>query len=262
MNISAQMFEDIEETEWTDQYPVRSEQKSASTAILLSSLFPGSGHLYANPKSVGTFLFPILEVGFWVGYFYYNNKGSQIEKDYMAYADENYDREKYYLVRDLLINHSQSASLYNKDHFRLDETNTQHFYEDIGKYNKYIFGWHDWFARYVSETGEVYWQFSDGGVWLGNRPINPDHGDSYEEPYSELRAKYIRMRRDAQEHYDISYLMSFGLAANRIASSIDASRLTQKYNRELRYSYNVNFNISPMYSCSKPTPTLSLSVHY
>ena len=48
-----------------------------------------------------------------------------------------------------------NSSFYD-EHFRLDDTNTQHFYEDIGKYPRYVFGWTDWFQIYSkNNNGEI-----------------------------------------------------------------------------------------------------------
>jgi len=261
-NISAQVFEDFEE-EWEDEIEFTGQKKSASRAIIFSSIFPGAGHVYANPKSLGTYLFPIIEIALWAGYFYYNNEGDRIEKDYMSYADDNYKREYFHEVKDRLIDHSESSNIYNEDHFRLDDDDTQHFYEDIGKYNKYIFGWTDWYAKYVHpDTREIRWAFDDEGLWLGNYPSDVDGDASYDRPYSRLRQKYIQMRHDAQDKYDVSYLMSFGLAFNRIISSLDAVRVTKNYNRELRYSYDINLKVQPDYTRNLFTPMINLVLKY
>ncbi len=274
-----QVFDDPE-LEWDEREQLTGEKKSAFRAIMYSTLFPGGGHYYANRKSIGTFLFPVIEIALWVGYFHFDSKGSSIEDDYMDFADEHYDWDYYIFGRDSLIdgydaiNRQQaSANIYsNRDpetdeliHFRLDPvTDPQHYYEDIGKYNKYIFGWTDWHDTYVNpESGKIHWRLNDDGIWLGNWPWESDpENDRYHRPYTKLRAEYIQMRRDAQENFDRSYLMSFGLALNRIAASLDAIRVTQQYNRELRYSSNFDLHITPKYTGNFLTPLLNLTYRY
>ena len=61
-----------------------------------------------------------------------------VTKQYKT-VDNNYSRDRQHRVEQDLINHPTAAhSIYVAGHFRLDDDNTQHFYEDIGKYNKYI----------------------------------------------------------------------------------------------------------------------------
>ena len=84
--LNAQLYEKNEPD--TDDFDmIRKGAKSANMAIFLSTVFPGSGHFYVNKKSVGTFLFPVVEIALWTTLFYFRNQGNQIEKDYENYAD-------------------------------------------------------------------------------------------------------------------------------------------------------------------------------
>jgi len=254
--LAAQDDEEI----WRQTYQIRQERKSASRAILFSTIFPGSGHFYVNKRSFGTYIFPLIEIGLWVGYFHFDKKGSDIEKDYMRFADANYRREYQHEVEDELISHTASSIIYNDSHFRLDQTNTQHFYEDIGKYNKYIFGWEDWYEKYAANG--IQWSFNDEGIWLGNYPTDGTVQDEHDSPYSTNRAKYIQMRRDAQENFDNRVLATFGLAFNRIVSTLDVVRVTTKYNRELRYSSNYDVQFKPVYVNNMVTPSLNFQYRF
>jgi hypothetical protein len=261
VSLPAQIFEHEDGAEWEDSEIVRRDRKSAATAIIMSSIFPGSGHFYSNRRSIGTFIFPVIEIALWAGYIHFNNKGDDIERDYIALANTHYDRNRQDTVQDNLINNSQSSDIYTDDHFRLDSSNTQHFYEDIGKYNKYIFGWEDWYRDYF-EYG-VEWKF-DEGMWIGNYPTHPDiaDNDSYHPPRSELRRKYIEMRREAQDNYDRRVLTTFGLALNRIVSALDVVRVTTVYNRELRYSSTIDFGLQPAMVNNQITPTMNMQIKF
>ncbi len=262
VNLQAQIFEQDEDTVWDDTEVFRREKKSATTAIIMSSIFPGSGHFYVNRSSLGTYLFPVIEIALWAGYIHFDRKGKDIERDYMAYADRYYERDRQNIAQAGLIDHPQADDdLYHEDHFRLDTSNTQHFYEDIGKYNKYIFGWEDWFNIYYYDN-EVDWRFNDDGIWLGNNPTNPDYQDAPNTPYSPLRQKYIDMRQEAQENFDLRVLTTFGLAFNRIIGSLDVIRVTTVYNRELRYTSNIDFSLQPVLVNNKITPTMNLCVKF
>lgn len=269
------------------------QQKSARKAILYSTLFPGAGQLYANPKAITGYIFPVIEIGLWVGYFHFYNEGSKIEKDYEKYANKEvigtyeedinivfsngteinisagdpmyrYDRNRQYFAQtDLMLN--ANNPMYD-NHFRLDDTDTQHFYEDIGKYNKYIFGWADWFDIYATNTdgdwsvpsspsGGTYWMWEeDTNKWIGNNPQNPS-SEYYTNPapyiersgiYSEMRAEYIDMRVEAEDNYSKAKLMILGTALNRVVSAFDALRVTNRKNLEYLAKHDINMKLSPV----------------
>ena len=190
------------------------EKKSAKKAMILSAIFPGAGEFYADRTAITTYIFPVLEIGLWAGFFYYNAEGKSIEDDYKKYATKEkigeyenemhievennttgeifyekdiepgdpiyrYERWRQYMSQENLKYHSNNT--FYDNHFRLDETNTQHFYEDIGKYDKYIFGWADWFDIYAnpvssgSGTYKYYWD------WVNNKWEGMETG-LYEDP--------------------------------------------------------------------------------
>ena len=260
-----------------DIITVNYDKKSVAKAMLLSSLFPGAGQFYANPKSFTTYVFPIIEVGLWVGFFHYYSMGVNKEEDYENFADKYYDRDRqYYAQEDLKIN-APNATTYNfyKDHFRLDDTNTQHFYEDIGKYNKYIFGWADWYDIYAnSEYGDIVWLWDTTNpegknLWIGNEVTNHEsdyydgEGGLYDTNtgiYSGFREGYIIMRKKAEDFYDSARYCSFALVANHILSAIDAVRLTRRHN--LEYISNVTklqIKFSPVLINNEIAPGLFVS---
>ncbi|MBC8414919.1 MAG: hypothetical protein H8E11_00645, partial [Candidatus Cloacimonetes bacterium] len=167
-----------------DIIQVNYNKKSVSKAMILSSLFPGAGQFYANRRSITTYIFPIIEIGLWVGYSHYYNQGLDKEDEYEKWANQEpikddvgyleylgdcpyinpetnqpyymdgdliyrYGRERYdFAVNDFLIENNNPSY---DNHFRLDDSNSQHFYEDIGKYNQYLFGWYDWFDIYATD---------------------------------------------------------------------------------------------------------------
>ena len=294
-----------------DIFDVKFEQKSAKKAMLLSTLFPGAGQFYANPKSITTYLFPILEIGLWTGYFYYQNEGKKIEDDYEEYANKEiigtyaedvnfiytdhngnqiqidieagdpiyrYDRRRQFFVQEDLI--ENSANSFYDNHFRLDETNTQHFYEDIGKYNKYIFGWADWFDVYATNNdGEwsapsddsgpegTYWIW-DSNKWVGNVQQNDNSEyynstyDTYGGVYSDMRDIYIGMRQDAEDNYEKADLMTFGIVINHIGSAFDALRVVRKKNMDYLSQHNIDVNVTPMFVENHLVPGLFIQKRF
>lgn len=259
--IFAQSSEDDEII--NDIIEIKYEQKSAGKAMLMSSIFPGAGQAYVNYKSLTTYLFPLIEIGLWYGMYHYYQKGEDKEASYEEFADTYYARERQYHAEEDLIVASNNNPFY-ENHFRLDEENTQHFYEDIGKYNKYIFGWQDWFEIYcTSEQGywtNADWIWEDDSAefkkWAGNQPINPDSDyydgnqhlyDSKNGIYSQMRAEYIDMRQEAEDFYEKSKMMSFGIVFNHIISAFDALRVTKQYNLEAISQNKLKMKVSPIF---------------
>lgn len=266
------------------------EKKSPHKAAILSALLPGAGQYYISPGNITAYIFPLIEVGLLYGMFYYNSEGRDQEKAYEFYATgeiigyENndpvngdpifrYDRDKFCFARDDLILSAQNH--FYDNHFNLDDTNTQHFYEDIGKYNKYIFGWVDWFDIYSTDASGNWigpdWRFVDdgqGNKWVGNNPTNPGsdyylgNEESYDAAlgrYSAMRADYIEMRQEAENMYDKSHYFRFGLVFNHITAALDAVRVTRKHNARYYTSRELQINFGPAYINNEICPTLVIT---
>jgi len=260
-----------------DIIKVNYEQKSLKKAMLLSSLFPGAGQFYANPRSITTYIFPILEIGLIAGYIVNYNDGLDAEAGYEDFADGHYNRDHQHYAEDDLINDPNNNSSFYDDHFRLDDENTQHFYEDIGKYQKYIFGWDDWFDIYATnEAGNTVspdwlWEETTSGknLWIGNNVTNPESeflDSNYDDPYtiySGFRAEYIQMRKDTEKMYDKAELFSFGIVANHIIAALDAVRLTRIHNREyLSNTSKLEVKFAPVFVNNTFSPAIMVTKRF
>ncbi|MDA3814203.1 MAG: hypothetical protein PF570_08125 [Candidatus Cloacimonetes bacterium] len=275
-----------------DIIQINYEKKSLAKAMMLSSLFPGAGQFYANPRSITTYIFPLIEIGLIAGYFINYNEGLDKEAEYQDFADIHYNRDQQWFAQEDLINDPMNNSNFYADHFRLDgieklddgswyiwENNTQHFYEDIGKYNKYVFGWNDWFDIYATDENgatvspEWLWEETtdEKNMWIGNTATNPGSeyligNTNYSDPYtiySGYRAEYIGMRRDAEDLYDKAEYFSFGLVANHILAAIDAVRLTRIHNREyLSNTSQLEINFAPIFVNNNFSPALMITKRF
>lgn len=95
------------------------------------------------------------------------------------YIGTRYNREFQHKVESILIG-IEPNDIYDSYFFNLDDNNTAHFFEDIGKYNKYIFGWVDWYFTYAADSdGNFVLANQDGvantdyyGVWVGMNDPN------------------------------------------------------------------------------------------
>ncbi len=278
-----------------DIFQVEYSQKNARKAMLFSAIVPGVGQFYANPRTITAYIFPVLEFGLWYGYFYYQSEGDDITKQYEDYADQHYNRDYQNWAQRSLINNPLSYNdFYAPDdydpddptdygsggHFRLDHENTQHFYEDIGKYDKYIFGWEDWTDIYATIEGTNTWtgpqwiieQNEYGqGLWVGNTPINEqsdyyigfeDLYDSERGIYSYMRKTYIDMRQEAEDNYDKKRNCTFGLLFNHLLATIDAARVTHKYNIEHISQNPFDLKFSPKFANGEANPSLMVTYKF
>ena len=279
-----------------DIVQINYNKKNAKKAMILSGIFPGAGQFYGDKSSWTTYLFPVLEIGFWTGMIYYKNAGNSKEEDFKDYADEHYNRAYYEEVRDDLVgvynddydygaaNNPVFYGYYDDEHgeglFRLDENNSQHYYEDIGKYNKYIFGWEDWYAIYASDEEGNYmepqWSWVDPSaehkLWNGmvapNNPNDPDYianQSSYDNTkgfYTSYRAVYIDMRNESKDLHKMSRNFNFALAANHIIAALDAVRVTKKRNLQYISSNHINIQLLPTLVNNEVTPRLIISKRF
>ncbi len=263
---------------------VNYNKKSAKRAMLMSAIVPGAGQFYVNKTGITTYIFPVIEAACWAGYIIYTGEGNDQEDEYKTYVNgENinyghayydpdnpssvssysgtrYNRDFFNYSKDNMENSYPANSVYKENHFHLDDKNTQHFYEDIGKYNKYVFGWADWYCEYVDdETGNIDWAGKDSGEWNGNYSMTDSGDGDVHEPNSAMRDVYNGLRADAEDSFDIARLFLFGVAFNHVASSLEAVRVTKKYNSNyLSDNTKPSLEFHTVMKSTGLTPTLSL----
>ncbi|MDD3534673.1 MAG: hypothetical protein PHC50_00810 [Candidatus Cloacimonetes bacterium] len=263
-------------------------QKDARRAMLYSMILPGAGQFYGDRSAFTTYLFPVIELGLIAGNIIYRNQGEKKTRKFEKYATgediaytlgdgtvittRRYDRQRQNRVQNLMIE-LDSNDIYDSGYFRLDDTNTQHFYEDIGKYKHYVFGWADWYYHFATdEAGNpqdpVWYPQPDGNnpgwVWDANYPLwndpeldfstvnfvrNNTHASSL------MRQKYVEMRNDAKDDYYTAHYFIMGLAFNHVAAGLDAIRVTRNANkgRSAQLHYNTAIwenNLTPILSFS------------
>jgi len=259
--------------------------------MVYSMLLPGAGQYYADKSSITTYIFPALEIGIIAGIFVFQNRGDKKTDDYEHYAngelieytvgDSTFSTYRYDRVRqqrvELLIMGLNASDIYESSYFRLDADNTQHFYEDIGKYPHYVFGWADWYYHFATDengvdTAPIWYpggyEDNPGWVWSGNYPLYNDESLGYSTTIpiennshasSAMRKKYVALRNDAKAEYAVSRGFTFGLVANHIASGLDAIRLARNANKGALSDGGLRFNYYAAMRNNALTPTLELN---
>lgn len=296
----------------SDIIKVNFAKKDARRAMLFSALLPGAGQFYADKSHFTTYLFPAIELAMIGGIIYFDHRGDQKTEDYEFYATgeditqtfnyivdgqdysytytgKRYRRDFQNAVQEVLKN-INAFDIYDDSFFRLDALNTQHFYEDIGKYNKYIFGWADWYYRFATDptSGDGAFildnpDYTDAWIFSGSVDPQLVHKRRWEQNYtiedfmngvitnpiapsrpeaSPLRRKYIELRNAANSEYSTSRLFVLGLALNHLSSAVQAVFLTNQVNR----TAITQNQLQPYYyadlSSGRVTPRVGLSYRF
>jgi hypothetical protein len=208
-------------------------------AFLASALVPGLGQLLQGSRWGYANL--ALEATGWIGYVHYKQEGLDGEDAYAAYAATHYDRDRYQAVVDDIYAEWNAGACDPPgtgprepcqdldSYFTLDELDdgvlTDHAVEDIGKLDKYIFGWLDWAdgdGDHLSDYDPAAHDFSG---WEGP-------GDEWPAGFpaftSEYRAVYQDLRRAANADHDRAARFSWLLVLNRVVSAFHAAWLARE----------------------------------
>jgi hypothetical protein len=180
--------------------------KSPGRAFLLNMLVPGTGHLYAGNKRGWIHLG--LEGATWVSYLYYHDRGKTKEDEFEAYADNNWDYQRWKSESQLAGTYTSEADQLISD---FAATNRQQYYEDIGKLPIYWTGWQDFDAA----TGDA-----------------------------QSRRFYRGVRNDSNNFLKNARYAVVGGFVNRIVSAVDVLRLVKNRGRaNLGADTSIKFNM-------------------
>ena len=275
-----------------DIIEVNYQKKSAKLAILMSLVVPGAGSIYADYGRWTGYIFPIIDAAMIYGFYKFDAMGHDDERDYEKYVNgetitlvdpatnqdiyvgPRYNRDFQTVVQEYIsqVNDNDIYDVYeNVDDqnafYRLDEDNTQHFYEDVGKYDKYVYGWADWYEQYAveDEHGDVFvdLQWSTTAVDINHTLLGFKHPDeTWDAPQSNMRGEYIQMRRDAQDKFDTAEYFLYGMLVNRVAASVDAYYSVKRQNRDYLTQSNFQINYYATMYNENMTPMLSITQRF
>ena len=221
------------------------KRKSPTRAFLQSFLIPGWGQLYAKSSFWKPIMFVGIEAAGWAGYASFHGKGNDKEAEYRVFADAHWDSLKYvnglfetFYSRDYSSdsirdngrgawidtatyrvvneqNESVYRSLSHHAWYKEDGSAVERgeYYENIGKYNQFNFGWDD---------------FPD----VGSGDSFPAHPDSSQLTYvSPNRRTYLGMRDDANSEFNKANTMLVATVANHLIAGFWAALDARAFNR-------------------------------
>lgn len=230
--------------------------KSTRKAFFLSMLVPGLGETYVGSKR-GIAFFAVEALSWWM-YLSNTNEGNDLEDDYQRYADthwhytettasggseldHNYwlwlkyqfqqvnkfddtlDPKDYKTINELLdytVQNSNSPIFGHSIH-NLPSTKTQQYYEMIGKYPQFVYGWED----------------------VGNTSLNPTIRDDQDKinmgvavnlVKSPMRIKYEDMRDDSNNKLKAGQRGIHLMLISRVVSAVHAGRLAYHHNQKMK----------------------------
>jgi hypothetical protein len=181
--------------------------RSPSKAFLYSMTIPGTGQLY-NRSTFKAGLFMAVEVVSWVDWLINQRQGQKKTDDYNNFADgdSGWSAERYtnWLIETYGIVSDTSEFTRNDSTMRfthhLPATRTQQYYEMIGKYDQFQYGWSD--TDYL--TGEY----------------NSRH-----------RTRYLNDRATANDYFTKAKTGAIIAIANHLLSAFDAALSAKRFNK-------------------------------
>jgi hypothetical protein len=201
--------------------------RKTAIAVIASAILPGMGELYCYTASRDRWTLarvPVLVAldGYmWYGYFHNHSVGKDYKRDYEEYADAHWSLEKF-LKEHPCCNQGVGDSCDSWTYFNQNcqgeanyffytprELDSEEYYENIGKYNAFAFGWDD------AEP----WDFNN---------VNEFNEYRYWTPHREY---YWSLRKDSDRYLLRSDEYLMGLIVSRVVSMLDTGWLAYRISR-------------------------------
>ncbi|MCK4857632.1 MAG: hypothetical protein KAT58_06680 [candidate division Zixibacteria bacterium] len=198
-----QEYNDLAFASGFDDFPLPADvfdysYRSPGRAFFSSLLVPGGGQWYNQSKTKAAVFFGI-ELIFWYGYFSYHGTGKDREEEYRDYADQYWSPELYrnWLIEEKGVIDDEDTTLFTH---HLPNTMTQQYYEMIGKYDQFNYGWHDTDYR-SNDSNSVY------------------------------RTLYLEIRDRSNDAFGKAKIVAIFSIANHLISAFEAALAAKRYNR-------------------------------
>ena len=217
----------------------------------LSLLVPGAGEFYSD-RYLKSGIFFAVEVAALTAAIVYNNRGNSQTAAFQNYANQHWSAVDYAIwinqnganyevsgttYPTIAINPNTSLPSWQRVDFsvinqwealphnigfshELPTYNTQQYYELIGKYSQFKYGW----DTYVGKDGTRY---GDDGYDLTYIP--------------QQMLNYAHDRGKANDQYYTAGLATIFVVANHVISALDAAWSTSNYNKEVTSSMGMHF---------------------
>ena len=221
--------------------------KNPKAAFLLSAVVPGAGQAYSK-SYIKAAAFLAVEAASWTFYAAKTNEGKRIEDEFHAYAEAHWSEAEYWRwiaqQSGIAYDHENLEALREWEHqafsHGLHREKDQQYYEMIGKYHQFSWGWDD-FRK-------------DNSITVTDEEITAHYNETGELNPNRL---YYEKRRDASN--DAFKLATTGATIavfNHLLSAIDAAWTTTKYNRRI----DMSLRLEPIYFAQEMQTVLTLQM--
>lgn len=198
------------------------DRKSVFKAFAYSTIIPGAGQLYTGSKIKAAGFFAV-EIAAWAGYITFHRKGNDRTDEFNVFADMYWSKDRYedfidanFPLSDPSIpgprDDDSALDINNEPYFthHLPDTETQQYYEMIGKYDQFVFGWDD------------------------VDPNVPRILDSLGTAYSRHREQYETMRHKANAMYGRATASLIVMMVNHVFSGVEAALAARNHNKKVK----------------------------
>jgi len=246
--LSAAQQDSVRDTKSIMERPEHSNLKSPLMGGVLSLLVPGAGEYYAE-RYVKSGIFFALEVAAVTTAIVYNGKGSKKTDEFQNYADQHWSAVDYALwiikngahynttgtpTPNFTIDPNTSLHPWQRVNFaeinaweaaphslgfshQLPPYGDQQYYELIGKYSQFKYGWDSY-------------QFNGAH----------DGDDGYDVTYIPQEVKdYAANRGKANDYYYMAEVATALIVANHVLSALDGAWSTANYNKEITSEFGL-----------------------
>lgn len=205
-------------------------KKSPRQAFLRSLLIPGWGEYYSGAKyrAAG---FLGAEALTWIAWASWRSKGADLRAEFRQFADQNWNEQRY---REWQVYNRQTGSRYiETETLPTKEEDIQQYYELVGKYAQFIYGWSD----------------------VAGQPLSVDN----QQIDSSVQQQYETMRNESNKYLKRASVVIGLTVVNHVISAIHASAYTKhKWGTESR----VWVGLSPVSPSGREGMTAVLSARF
>jgi hypothetical protein len=211
----------------------------------LSLLVPGAGEFYSD-RYLKSGIFFAVEVAALTAAIVYNNRGNSQTAAFQNYANQHWSAVDYAIwINQNGANYEESGTTYPTINVNSSQSvlfaqinaweslphdfgfshelpayNTQQYYELIGKYSQFKYGW----DTYVGKDGTRYGDDNKDLSYIPQQMLN-----------------YAHNRGKANDQYYTAGLATTLVVANHVISALDAAWSTSNYNKEVTSSMGMHF---------------------
>ncbi|MDZ7346258.1 MAG: DUF5683 domain-containing protein [candidate division KSB1 bacterium] len=220
-------------------------QKNVKAALFMSAVLPGAGQVYAKSYWKAA-AFVAIEAAGWTIYAVNNKKGKDIEREFQLFADTHWSEQEYFrwIAQQSGIAYSEEnmekLREWEHQHFShgLHRQKDQQYYEMIGKYHQFNYGWDDFRASY---------------------PITITHAEMTAAFIVSPNRYFYESRRHASNEALKTATTGVTIAmVNHILSAVDAAWSAHRCNQRLQ----AGLQIEPLYFAGEMQPMMTLRLNW